>query len=64
MTFAWADNRPLGGQDLPAVPDAVVQPDQESVTAISSANRQEYRIDDEALFPLLNDLIIPAIDGA
>ncbi len=42
----------------------VVVPGQKSVTAISSANHQEYPIDDEALFPLLNELIIPAIDGS
>ena len=39
-------------------------PDQKSVTAISSANGQEYPMDEEALFPLMNELIIPALDGA
>jgi hypothetical protein len=42
----------------------VVLPDQKSVTAIASANRQEYPIDDEALFPLVNEVIIPTLDGA
>jgi CubicO group peptidase (beta-lactamase class C family) len=42
----------------------VVVPDQESVTAIASANRQEYPMDDEALFPLMNEVIIPTLDGA
>ena len=40
----------------------VVVPDQKSVTAISSANNPEYSLDEEALFPLLNELIIPTID--
>jgi CubicO group peptidase (beta-lactamase class C family) len=40
----------------------VVVPDQKSVTSISSANRQEYVIDEEALFPLLTEIIIPALD--
>jgi CubicO group peptidase (beta-lactamase class C family) len=42
----------------------VVVPDQKSVTAIASANRQEYPMDDEALFPLMNEVIIPTLDGA
>jgi hypothetical protein len=42
----------------------VVVPDQKSVTAIASANRPEYPMDDEALFPLMNEVIIPALDGA
>jgi hypothetical protein len=42
----------------------VVVPDQMSVTAIASANRQEYPMDDEALFPLVNEVIIPTLDGA
>ena len=42
----------------------VAVPDQKSVTVISSANHQEYRIDDEALFPLVNELIMPAVDGS
>jgi hypothetical protein len=33
------------------------------VTAIASANRQEYPMDDEALFPLMNEVIIPSLDG-
>jgi hypothetical protein len=42
----------------------VVVPDQKSVTAIASANRQEYPMDDEALFSLMNEVIIPTLDGA
>jgi CubicO group peptidase (beta-lactamase class C family) len=42
----------------------VVVPDQKSVTAIASANRQEYPMDDEALFPLMDEVIIPTLDGA
>jgi CubicO group peptidase (beta-lactamase class C family) len=41
----------------------VVVPDQKSVTAISSANGPEFAMPDDALFPLLNELIIPTIDG-
>jgi hypothetical protein len=37
-------------------------PDQKSVITISSANHQEYPIDDEVLFPLVNELIMPVID--
>jgi hypothetical protein len=33
------------------------------VTAIASANRQEHT-DDEALFPLVNEVIMPTLDGA
>lgn len=42
----------------------VVVPDQKAVITISSANRQEYPMDDEALFPLVNELIIPTLDGS
>jgi hypothetical protein len=42
----------------------VVVPDQKSVTAITSANRQEYPMDEDALFPLMNDVIIPSLDGS
>ena len=41
----------------------VAVPDQKSVTAIAAANRQEYPMDDEALFPLMNEVIIPTLDG-
>jgi hypothetical protein len=40
----------------------VVVPDQKSVTAIASANRQEHP-DDEALVPLVNEVIMPTLDG-
>lgn len=42
----------------------VVVPDQKSVIAISSTNRQEYPMDGEALFPLMLEVIIPALDAA
>jgi CubicO group peptidase (beta-lactamase class C family) len=42
----------------------VVVPDQKSVTAISSGNRQEYPMTEEALFPLMSDVIIPGLDGS
>ncbi len=42
----------------------LIVPDQRSVTAISSTNRQEYAIGNDALFPLMNELIIPTLDGA
>ena len=42
----------------------VAVPDQKSVTAIAAVNRQEYPMDDEALFPLMNEVIIPTLDGA
>ena len=38
-------------------------PDQKSVTAISSANLQEYPMDEEALFPLMNETIVPGLDA-
>ena len=41
----------------------VVVPDQKSVTAISSGNRQEYLTNEEALFPLMNEVIVPGLDG-
>ena len=37
----------------------VVVPDQKSVTAIASMNGPEYAMSDEALFPLLNEVIVP-----
>jgi CubicO group peptidase (beta-lactamase class C family) len=40
----------------------VVVPDQKSVTAISSANHQEYAMNEEDLFPLMTEVIIPALD--
>lgn len=42
----------------------VVVPDQRSVTAIASVNNPEYGIHEEALFPLLNEIIIPGLDGS
>ena len=42
----------------------VVVPDQKSVIAISSANQQEYPMNDEDLFPLMNEVIIPGLDGS
>jgi CubicO group peptidase (beta-lactamase class C family) len=41
----------------------VVVPDQKLVATISSANGQEYPIDDEALFPLVNEVIMPALEA-
>jgi CubicO group peptidase (beta-lactamase class C family) len=41
----------------------VVVPDQRSVSTISSANGQEFPMADDALFPLLNEVVIPTIDG-
>jgi CubicO group peptidase (beta-lactamase class C family) len=41
----------------------VVVPDQRAVITILSANNAEYVMNDEALFPLLNELIIPRLDG-
>jgi hypothetical protein len=41
----------------------VLVPDRKSVTTITSASRQEYPMDDEALFPLMNEVIIPSLDG-
>jgi CubicO group peptidase (beta-lactamase class C family) len=40
----------------------VVVPDQRSVITIVSANNPEYAMNDEALFPLLNEVIIPRLD--
>ena len=42
----------------------VVVPDQKSVTAIASMNGPEYAMSDEALFPLLNEVIVPGLDGS
>ena len=42
----------------------VVVPDQRSVTAIASVNNPEYGIHEEALFPLLNEIIMPGLDGS
>jgi len=42
----------------------VLVPDQKSVTTITSASRQEYPMDDEALFPLMNEVIIPVSMGS
>ena len=42
----------------------VVVPDQRAVIAITSSNNPEYPIHEEALFPLLNEVIMPALDGA
>jgi CubicO group peptidase (beta-lactamase class C family) len=39
----------------------VVVPDQQLVIAIVSANNPEYAMNDEALFPLLNEVIIPRL---
>ena len=41
----------------------VVVPDQQSVTAIESANSPEFAMNDDALLPLLNEVIIPRLDG-
>ena len=41
----------------------VVVPDQRLVATISSANGQEYPIDDQALFPLVNEVIMPALEA-
>lgn len=41
----------------------VVVPDQRLVATISSANGQEYPIDDQALFPLVYQVIMPALEG-
>ncbi|HEX8509984.1 MAG TPA: serine hydrolase [Propionibacteriaceae bacterium] len=42
----------------------VVVPDQRLVTAISSANHQEFVMDEEALFPLLTEVVMPAVQGS
>jgi CubicO group peptidase (beta-lactamase class C family) len=42
----------------------VVVPDQRSVTAISSANHQEFVMDEEALFPLVTEVVMPALDSS
>lgn len=41
----------------------VVVLDQKSVTAISSGNRQEYPMNEEALFPLMNEVIVSGPRG-
>ena len=41
----------------------VVVPDQRLVATISSANGQEYPIDDHALFPLVYEVIMPALEA-
>jgi len=56
------------GHDVPAARGSeghviAVVPDQKAVIAISSANHPEYTMDEEALFPLLNEVIIPTLDS-
>jgi CubicO group peptidase (beta-lactamase class C family) len=42
----------------------VVVPDQQSVTAIESANSPEFTMNEDALVPVLDEVIIPRLDGS